>query len=1397
METEMEEKNHKHVRNNSIWADDPDGNISSSVMAHSVGNTGRDHRALTSPTSPMSDGGRAGNGRVNRMQTVRTETIEETVCVYEISNSGKDTDELGARRKSDTLCAEVMRNGASSRRRSSSPSSGSDMLQGRNRSGIQSNTSHGINWDDALHQKENSNSNHLPGHAEPVEEVFSPLTVLKSDLTSPTDLTSPLITTKAGHAGDGKDSQVVDKNIDVKHSTPVDGYYHVKHNPAYKDMGRPVIAGDPSSNLGYPQEKYQQNSPEQTTYDPSSGYRLQPPTSLFLKEKHSVTGPQDNTPSDIEFYDCHSQLGEQRETPDQELFTPETDSSLLKQNVDKKNRSDMSSSSERWHTGTEGSIAMHQALHDSEEGDVSLGKKKIEHTTQMSRADFPSPPNPTRIPRFQKDPGDGENPKQVKNTRSVSPSAMERFKRFISFGEKDPPQKIKEVPSSFSMSFPSLPDLSSSTQALKSFNLSQEEQPHSSPSRGRPAMTPCERGEKSWRKDTSYGFPSPEISLKRPQTLFKFNTSPYDKNTETRKTRRRSTEVPFEGLTSPMSASERLLRSPGTPRIPMSPREPSAYIAAREKQAKLDFRINFKDQANFTGRRLLDWLCSSCSSFSSLPCSPPYQEDGGLLSPSSISEAQSAAYMLCTNLLDIGILQPLESASGTDVFKLDSMYCWRHENQPSSSSSLSSGSVATSPGKLTPIWPPQKSPEDDDNLGGKYTEAEHQQLIMGLKREHKEALESLNTEHEGSVFDVRGQHAALVCLLEDQLSDLGKRVKELEAEQYRYTSKQCVDVAVETDRIEINREPLQRHIDKFEEFAHEQGAQEHPHKAQKPSRHQGQTGSNPSSPNELHPSAPVEIPHGALIPQSSPPPPPPPPPPLPGGMPSPPPPPPPPPPLAHSSHTGMPPPPAPPPLPGALGHSAPPPPPPPPAPPGMPGVPGRAMLITQKIPTRPIIEPSVPMKPLYWNRIQLHKLASQRGNNLEEAVWMDMKEPDVTSEELELLFSKKLMKKKKPLSDNYSKPKVKQVAKLLDSKRSQAVGIFMSSLHVEMSDIRHAVLNVDMSIIDLENLQSLYEMRPQADEIKIIKEHTKKESAKPLDKPEQFLLELSEIPDFANRVFCITFQSTFEENLVAVKSRLTIIWDICEHLRNGSSVKQFLALVLAVGNYMNGGNRTRGQADGFGLEILPKLKDVKSANNDANLLEYIVACYVHKIDKDSETESKTLPLPEPSKVTQAGLFKFEDLEKDLRKIQKDLKGCETKAETVRKNSSEEYRQPFSDSMASFISGALEDISKESRRLSDTRKKFHEVTEWFCLKPKHGDNEVTPAYFFNLWAPLCRDFKDLWKKEQQIAAKIKLIESQEFVRQKQEEWRKAAPIKTGTKKADGLKARLSRTASTKS
>lgn len=45
---------------------------------------------------------------------------------------------------------------------------------------------------------------------------------------------------------------------------------------------------------------------------------------------------------------------------------------------------------------------------------------------------------------------------------------------------------------------------------------------------------------------------------------------------------------------------------------------------------------------------------------------------------------------------------------------------------------------------------------------------------------------------------------------------------------------------------------------------------------------------------------------------------------------------------------------------------------------------------------------------------------------------------------------------------------------------------------------------------------------------------------------------------------------------------------------NSEKLKKVMAIILALGNFMNGGNLQRGQADGFGLDILPKLKDVKS-----------------------------------------------------------------------------------------------------------------------------------------------------------------------------------------------------------
>ncbi|XP_052427077.1 formin-2-like, partial [Carassius gibelio] len=532
---------------------------------------------------------------------------------------------------------------------------------------------------------------------------------------------------------------------------------------------------------------------------------------------------------------------------------------------------------------------------------------------------------------------------------------------------------------------------------------------------------------------------------------------------------------------------------------------------------------------------------------------------------------------------------------------------------------------------------------------------------------------------------------------------------------------------------------------------------------------------------------------------------PPPPPPLPGmGAPPPPPPlpgmdaPPPPPPLP-----GMDAPPLPPPLPGiplplSTAGSAPPPPGPPPLAPGPPLAFGLGSLppplplglytlgaLQEKPPHKSLVEPPRPMKPLYWTRIQLHTKKESHA-----LVWEKIEEPPVDFEEFVELFSKTAVKeKKKPLSDTISRSKTKQVVKLLNTKRSQAVGILMSSLHLDMKDIQHAILNLDNTVVDLETLQALYENRAQHDELEKIEKQIKsskdKGGSKTLDKPEQFLHQLSQIPDFSGRVFCILFQSTFTECISSVQRKLQILQRVCKTLQSGSGVQQVLGLVLAFGNFMNGGNRTRGQADGFTLDILPKLKDVKSSDNSKSLMSYIVSYYLRHFDEDAGKETCVFPLPEPHDLFQASQMKFEDLTKDLLRLRKDLRACTAEVEKVCSVSTEEHLQPFKDRMEVFVSEAKTELESQEKQLSDTHKMFLELCVFFSVKAKSGEKEVSPNTFFTVWHEFSTDFKDAWKKENKIILQERLKMAEECFRQVKEK----ATYSVKPKHASGIKAKL--------
>ncbi|XP_067471458.1 formin-like isoform X2 [Thunnus thynnus] len=691
------------------------------------------------------------------------------------------------------------------------------------------------------------------------------------------------------------------------------------------------------------------------------------------------------------------------------------------------------------------------------------------------------------------------------------------------------------------------------------------------------------------------------------------------------------------------------------------------------------------------------------------------------------------------------------------------------------------------PGRLQAVWPPPKAKDEEEKVGLKYTEAEHQAALLQLKRECKEELERMHSDFELQIFQLRGEHAVSISHLEGVVAKM-QRDKAYNTSQERGevrnvavstadnpTPKTWRTVGIQTDRETFIKSPE----------GDGSGLAQSPTQTIPKKLNFDSIGLNLGVKAETAPGTPGPPPPPPPPPPpglSGPPPPPPPPPPLPGIMGAPPPPPPPPP----LPGGGMPPPPPPPPPPGLPGVGPPPPPPPPgcgpPPPPSMKGF-GFGQKV-EKAPRKSVIEPAHPMKPLYWTRIQI-----QDNNN--STLWGSLKEPDiVNTKEFEDLFSKAtLQPKKKPLSDTYEKKaKTKKIIKLLDGKRSQAVGILISSLHLEMKDIQQAVLTVDNSVVDLETIEALYENRATADEMDKIKRHyenSKEDEVKLLDKPEQFLYELSQIPDFAGRAHCIIFQSVFLDTISSIRRKVDIISNVCKALLECDSLRDVMGLVLAFGNYMNGGNRTRGQADGFGLEILPKLKDVKSRDNRINLLDYVALYYLRNFDKHAGTDKSVFPMPEPQDFFQAAQVKFDDLTKDIRKLKRDLTACERDVQKVCTNSTEENLQPFKEKMEGFVSAAQKEHSAEEDRLNTAQKSFQDMVSYFGLKPKPGEKDVAPSYIFMFWYEFCSDFKNTWKRQSKNISKERLKEAQENIKKITAEKR----VETKKINANSLKERL--------
>lgn len=90
-------------------------------------------------------------------------------------------------------------------------------------------------------------------------------------------------------------------------------------------------------------------------------------------------------------------------------------------------------------------------------------------------------------------------------------------------------------------------------------------------------------------------------------------------------------------------------------------------------------------------------------------------------------------------------------------------------------------------------------------------------------------------------------------------------------------------------------------------------------------------------------------------------------------------------------------------------------------------------------------------------------------------LWLEIEETKLDNiDEFADLFSRQVVKA--PVKKKVEVKTKIQPVKILDSKRSQNVGILAQSLHVEFSEIENAIYNFDTSVVSLEALQQIYEL---------------------------------------------------------------------------------------------------------------------------------------------------------------------------------------------------------------------------------------------------------------------------------------------------------------------------------
>jgi hypothetical protein len=171
---------------------------------------------------------------------------------------------------------------------------------------------------------------------------------------------------------------------------------------------------------------------------------------------------------------------------------------------------------------------------------------------------------------------------------------------------------------------------------------------------------------------------------------------------------------------------------------------------------------------------------------------------------------------------------------------------------------------------------------------------------------------------------------------------------------------------------------------------------------------------------------------------------------------------------------------------------------------------------------------------------------------------------------------------------------------------------------------------------------------------------------------------------------------------------------MCKELRENKHFHEFLAGILSLGNIMNGGT-VKGQADGFSLDLLPKLTGIKDSLGHSILT--FVCSITHKSDPTFEGFKNKFP-----HLEKAAGFSMSETKKKLDELNNMVDTVDKLLNKL--NTQDEFIKRANNS----LEGAKQKVNGFKKQEEKNKDFYHETIKFFGYKEKDKYYDENGLFF---------------------------------------------------------------------